>query len=264
MNKTGSNITLLLLIFTLAITVFPATASAEIQSVAEAINKSGRQRMLTQRIVRAYSQIGLSVDRRASEKMLKDAVALFDKQLQELTAFALTDKLKKRVNKVHQLWPAFKKTATGKVNKAGAARLLETNDDLLKVCHQLVLEFQDFSGTKGARLVNIAGRQRMLSQRISKFYMLKEWGLKGAGLEADSNQAFTEFRGALLTLQESQLNTKNINLALNNAGKHFDEFQTMLNLTGTGARIKVSEKANLLLTYFNRITGMYQTLAENQ
>jgi len=258
------SIATLLLTTALFISGFPTIASAEIQTVAEAINKSGRQRMLTQRIVRAYSQIGLNVERRASEKMLTDAIKLFDQQLEELTAFALTPKLKKRVKKVHQLWPAFKKTASGKVNKAGAAKLLDTNDDLLKVCHQLVLEFQDFSGTKGGRLVNIAGRQRMLSQRISKFYMLKEWGLTGAALESDSDRAFTEFRGALITLQESKLNTKKISLALDSAGNHFDDFQTMLGLTGTGARIKVSEKAELLLTYFNRITGMYQQVADSQ
>jgi len=264
MNKTGSYITIISLMIAFFITGFPTIASAEIQTVAEAINKSGRQRMLTQRIVRAYAQIGLKVKRRESEKMLKGAVKLFDEQLEELTAFALTAKLKKRVKKVHQLWPALKKTATGKVNKAGASKLLDTNDDLLKACHQLVLEFQDFSGAKSGRLINIAGRQRMLSQRISKFYMLKEWGLKGAGLTSDSDQAFTEFRGALITLQESELNTKRISLALTGAGEHFDDFQTMLGLTGTGARIKVSEKAELLLTYFNRITGMYQELADNQ
>ena len=52
----------------LFISGFPAVASAEIQTVAEAINKAGRQRMLTQRMVRAYSQIGLKVKKPASEK----------------------------------------------------------------------------------------------------------------------------------------------------------------------------------------------------
>jgi len=264
MNKQTSGITIITILAALLLTGVPTIASAEIQSVAEAINKSGRQRMLTQRIVRAYSQAGLNVQRPQSEKMLKGAVKLFDEQLAELTAFALTAKLKKRVKVVHKLWPPFKKVATGKVDKAGATRLLETNDELLKACHQLVLELQEFAGTKSGRLINIAGRQRMLSQRISKFYMLKEWGIKGTGMQGDADQAFTEFRGALLTLQESELNTKKISLALKSAGEHFDDFHTMLKLKGTGARIKVSDKAELLLKYFNRITGMYQELADNQ
>jgi len=128
MKAYTSGITILTLLTALLLTGVPTIASAEIQSVAEAINKSGRQRMLTQRIVRAYSQAGLNVQRPQSEKMLKGAVKLFDEQLAELTAFALTAKLKKRVKVVHKLWPPFKKVATGKVDKAGATRLLETID----------------------------------------------------------------------------------------------------------------------------------------
>ena len=92
--------------------------------------------------------------------------------------------------------------------------------------------------------------------------MLKEWGFKSAELDSASSQAFTEFRTALKTLKESELNTKKISLALDTAGSHFDGFETMLGLSGTGARLKVSEKADYLLLYFNKITGMYQKVAE--
>ena len=88
--------------------------------------------------------------------MLTDAVNLFDEQLTELTAFAPTDELKKQAQKVHKLWPTFKKTATGKVDKNGAAKLLDTNDTLLKACHELVLGFQKFSGEKWAQKHNIS------------------------------------------------------------------------------------------------------------
>ena len=264
MNKLKSAITAFSLLTALLIAGFPTVASAEIETVAEAINKSGRQRMLTQRIVRAYSQIGLNVKKSDSEKMLADAVKLFDKQLAELEAFALTPKLKNRVKEVQKQWPQFKKTATGKVDKKGASKLQDTNDKLLKVCHELVLEFQSFAGTKSGKLINIAGRQRMLSQRNSMFFMLKEWGLGNAGTDKDMKKAFTEFRDAMATMKESPINTPKISQALKSAYKHFDQFETMLGLTGVGARIKVSEKADFLLTYMNRITGMYQEVADSQ
>ena len=52
----------LYLFLLLSVAVFASAPSqAGIDNMASAINKAGRQRMLTQRIVKAYCQIGLDV-----------------------------------------------------------------------------------------------------------------------------------------------------------------------------------------------------------
>ncbi|MDH3355724.1 MAG: type IV pili methyl-accepting chemotaxis transducer N-terminal domain-containing protein, partial [Chromatiales bacterium] len=52
-------------------------AVAKISSISDAINKSGRQRMLTQRILSSYYQVGKMISPTKSKKQLKDAIQQF-------------------------------------------------------------------------------------------------------------------------------------------------------------------------------------------
>ena len=61
--------------------------AAEITSISSAINKAGRQRMLTQRMVKSYSMIGISVQYVAANEQLSKAIDLFELQLSELKAY---------------------------------------------------------------------------------------------------------------------------------------------------------------------------------
>lgn len=67
--------------------VITAAESAEL-SPAAAINKAGRQRMLTQRMIKAYCQAGLGVMPQQSREQIRNAVKLFDAQLRELDSAA--------------------------------------------------------------------------------------------------------------------------------------------------------------------------------
>ena len=64
----------------------PQGVQAGITSVADAVNDAGRQRMLTQRITKLYAMRVLRVSR--DRQQLDADIALFDKQLTELNAFA--------------------------------------------------------------------------------------------------------------------------------------------------------------------------------
>ncbi len=65
------------------LSIFCLQAQAEITSLSSAINKSGRQRMLSQRILKTYSMIGIDVNAMTAQQQLNDAVKLFDTQLAE-------------------------------------------------------------------------------------------------------------------------------------------------------------------------------------
>ncbi len=142
----------------------------------EAINKAGRQRMLSQRIVKSYTQMGQDVRYRVAEKQLKAAILLFEAQMAELKKFNKDAETQRALALTEKLWVPVKASVQSKVVKKSAKELRNNAEKLLISAHQVVLMFEDQAGTDQGRLVNIAGRQRMLSQRMGNLYMLQSWG----------------------------------------------------------------------------------------
>ncbi|MBN8462978.1 MAG: type IV pili methyl-accepting chemotaxis transducer N-terminal domain-containing protein, partial [Dechloromonas sp.] len=96
--------TLFGLLLALALSIPGGEALAQIADLNSAINKAGRQRMLSQRMAKAYFQIGQQVDADRSKKVLDASVALFDRQLVELKNFAPTPEIKDNYGKLEKSW----------------------------------------------------------------------------------------------------------------------------------------------------------------
>ena len=58
----------------LALAVWAGAASAQIADINSAINKAGRQRMLSQRMAKAYFQLGQTVDVERSQRVLDSSI----------------------------------------------------------------------------------------------------------------------------------------------------------------------------------------------
>ncbi len=242
------------------------SAWAEIGSLSTAINKAGRQRMLAERIVKAYALVGLRVQAGRHKKQLATAIKLFEAQLEEFKAYSSNQEIIDGLNKVEKLWGPFKKLASAPVSKDGAQALLEINDELLEVTHQIVLMLERQSGTQAGRLVNLAGRQRMLSQRLAKFYMIRAWGIAGADTLAKMKTAVDEFDVTLSTeLVVSDKNTPEIQSELHKATKQWSLYRRGLKLesdSGDYIPIIMAVTSENLLKIMNKITGLYEKLPQ--
>lgn len=238
-------------------------ALAQEMTLSSAINKAGRQRMLTQRIVLIYCQAGLGVMTEDSERRLTAAVALFDEQLTDLKVFSAGTEVRDALRWVEDLWSRLKVVAQAPKSREGAKKLLSASDDLLYATNKVVQLLQDISNMPYARLVNVSGRQRMLSQRAAKYYMLREWGFDSLTIRDEEERARNEFKGAHLTLLSAPENSDAIRRELAEVEVQWAWFENALTLKSERSfHLVVADSAEEILETMDRVTSMYEQLMQ--
>ncbi len=248
-------------ILAIAIGLLQPVYAEQNMSMGEAINKAGRQRMLTQRIVKSYCQIGQDIRFDASTQQLKGAIKLFEEQLKQLKEFADNDETKQGLEKVESLWGPVKAIAVGEVKREMAEELRANAEQLLIAAHQVVLLLEKQSGTSKGHLVNIAGRQRMLSQRLGNLYMLSSWGFDDELYSKDFSIANQEFTAALAELMAAPENTPEITNTLERVSGYWDMFRLSNTLEkGKFVPDLVTRMLDKILKNMNDATGMYAVL----
>ncbi|WP_137937112.1 type IV pili methyl-accepting chemotaxis transducer N-terminal domain-containing protein [Chitinivorax sp. B] len=178
------------LLLTLSALAVASVSAADI-AYPDLINKAGRQRMLSQRIVKAYLQMGANVLPDQGRQVLADSIKTFEHQLADLKQAELSQVVEVAIEHEEQQWRAFRELASGPVNQVSAKKLQAQSDLLLASANAVTLALQEAYGQPAGRFVNLAGRQRMLSQLLSRQYLAKYWGIA----HADDDKATQDARG---------------------------------------------------------------------
>ena len=241
----------------------PVGARAQVADRNDAINKAGRQRMLSQRASKAYLALVQKVEPRSAQQVLDRSVALFERQLGELKAFAPTPTLRATYDGLDGAWRAFRaELADAAPGREAAARVVALDAAVLALAHQGTAQYEAASGRPVGRLVNIAGRQRMLSQRMAKCYLAAAMQIDPAGSTAEIAKARTEFLAALELLRNAPEATAQIRQELVLADAQWMFFNRGLQrLDGAGASpalmSDVFVSSENLLAIMDRVTGLY-------
>jgi hypothetical protein len=226
---------------------------------AEAVNLSGMQRMLSQRIAKSYLMIGTEVRTDEANTQLDQSMATFEKNHLALVEYAPSTAIRSELDKAGALWQRYRALALSRPDKPRAVELLELSDALLAQCEQVVQLIERHTGSSSAWLVNRSGRQRMLSQRIAKLYLARSWHLPVDGLDAQFEQAVNEFGQALGELQNARQNTREINDALSKADAQWQYSRVGFKLSAEGRYVPtvIAITTETLLGQMQELTAAY-------
>lgn len=250
----------ILVVFISLALVMPSTAFAEISEAKlnHAIDRAGLQRMLTQRMLKSYCQLGQDQFYIKPQEKLDDALKRYEQGLSFLIGFESVDGVTEPLNKIISFWPKYKELIMARATKANTPELVKLNEKLLSLSHQIVLALQAESGKELGKIVNISGRQRMLSQRIELFYLLRDWGFEDdfyANALAKSRKEFTE---GLAYLNNYPENTEEVKKLLAKAEKSFNLFSHSLDDKNNAFLISLT--VGQLLKYMNTATNLYSKM----
>jgi hypothetical protein len=249
------------------------------QQSATIINISGRERMLTQKMTKEalFAVKGVNTDKNIQN--LKETIELFEKRLQslingdeDLNIPKTTDQeIIEQLTKTSALWTLLKLDLNRVIEKKSNQKTLESiakiNLLLLKSMDEAVKMYTiktNFykENPKLAEQINLSGRQRMLTQK-----MTKELLLVANNIEVNENRKNTQETGTQfeVTLKELIDNTedKKIKEQLYIVTETWSKYRTIIKVVNTSENsLKRLDKLNMpLLKEMDIAVQMYEDLA---
>jgi hypothetical protein len=219
------------------------------------VNEAGRLRMLTERMGKAYAQIALSVLPDKAGEQIKASETQFDDNLAFLAKGATTVELKSDFAAVSSSYKLYQQALAKPASKTNVAAAHLITDKLVAEADVLTTAFAAQGHLSTARIVNMAGRQRMLSQRMARLYFAAAL----SGGKAETERYRIEFKSALASMEAAPLSSSEIKREIELAKAQWLFFeQALMNEGGVTNRLKnVATTSDRLLEMMDGLTMMY-------
>lgn len=237
-------------------------ALAQISNINDAINKAGSLRYQAHRLGKLYIQIGMGVDVDRSKRLMDTVVPVYDRRLIELKNYAPTPEIKETYVALEKAWIGYKDILIGaKPSQEGARKVVEISDQVVNIANKATGQLAAHSGSAQGGLVNISGRQRMLSQRIGKYSQAIVWGVAPAGAQAEVGKDRAEFAQKLDELAAAPINTPAIKEELALGRQQWGFFESTLNAKRVNV-LTIATTSERILEVMDNVVGMYEKLSK--
>ncbi len=142
------------------------------------INLTGKQRMLSQRIVKDYLYMGQNVARSKAEKQLQASLSAFKKTQKYLKDTIKDSNIRNLISFVNISEGELEGIVKKSYNLDNAQLVLDLSESMLEGSQYIVDTLKAASKQTKSALVYMAGQQRMLAQRIAKYYIAYQAGIR--------------------------------------------------------------------------------------
>lgn len=166
------------------------------------VNLCGRLRLLSQRMALTWAALASGVVTSQARIRFRQLEKDFVRNLERLDGLDLTPDFNARLAVIKDLWPRYLEAMSLEAAEGGD-RIFALSEQMLEAADGLTLFATRLSGIPEAHYVNVAGRNRMLSQRIAKFFLFREWPKLQETIAGLSPQVCAEFESNLSELVQA-------------------------------------------------------------
>jgi len=191
---------------------------------AEGVNRAGQLRMLSQRLVKLYLLRLAEVQTRAQESLLDDSIQRVDANIALLGKTLSAPTFGDLLAQVEATWQRLKPALKGKPAAAQVAPVDELAERLLQEAERLTSGLESAGSAPPLKVLNMAGRQRMLSQRFAKCALMDLDATARTPVgEAAMTAAQRDFEAGLAFLNGLPLSTPEIRHTLDAAARAWEQ-----------------------------------------
>jgi len=238
----------------------PAKSSVSSEQM---VNLAGRQRMLSQRMAKDYFYAGKKINKSNALKQLKKSLEDFKKTQVLLSEEIDDEEIKNLIVFVNMSLDEFVEISGETYSVDNGTIILDLSESMLEGSQYVV---QALTKDKASNeIIDIAGKQRMLSQRIAKYYIAYQAGIKDDNTINQTKETVKEFDAILKKLIANTTNTIEIKKELAKVNKMWNiVYKFYLNIEKGGLPIIVFSTTDDITKKMNKIVGMYVKALETK
>ena len=225
---------------------------------AEAVNRAGQLRMLSQRLVKLYALMCADVTPEVTANLCRDSIAQIEANLAILGRTLSKPTFGDLIEAVSTPWGQLKAALAAAPAVARLAAIDAQAERLLTQAEALTRTLETAGFAAALHVINVSGRQRMLAQRLAKLAIVASLAPGSAGRDAMTT-AETAFVDGLAYLARIPLSSPEIRAALDAAVADWTLYRPALaRASEPAARNEIATLSEALLGHFETLTDLYE------
>jgi len=227
--------------------------------LAQAINQAGQQRMLSQRLVKLYALACSGTEVAGAAALMRESSARVEANLAGLQQTLSPETFGDLLEAARAGWAAMQAVLERRPDSKALATLDALAEAVLVQAETLVSALESSGLARTVGVVNLAARQRMLSQRMAKLALLAAQPGLSADMAPRLELTRSEVDGGLAALGAAPLAGTEIAELLERGRAGWAALLQAVPRAGqAGGRTALAASSEELLDTFERLTSAYQ------